>query len=160
MTTSPVTSTGIAEFISARLGEEEALARAATAGRWEVVDYDDEVATEGFEVRSDQSPGGRPRTEFRWVIDHDGVYERADAEHIAAHGPARVLADIAAKRRLLEIWQQMHDHTSDDFTTNSFADEILEQLLAPYGKRAVFTRMGNSGPLSWHLQDVEVAADV
>lgn len=83
-------------------------------------------------------------------FDTDGP---AVTKHYQRWDGARVLADLAAKRELLKIWQRMDDHVSDDFATNSFADEILAQLLAPYGKRAVFTREGSSGPLSWHLED-------
>ena len=64
----------------------------------------------------------------------------------------RLLADIAAKRQLLALWQRMEaDLDSPGF--HQAADELLAQLLAPYGKRAVFTREGSSGPLSWHLED-------
>ncbi len=54
-------------------------------------------------------------------------------------GPDRVLADIAAKRQLLALWQKVDSGVySPD--ANQLADEMLEQLLAPYGKRAVWTR--------------------
>ena len=103
MTTSPVTSAGIAEFIAARLNDQEALARAATTGRWEVVEYED--FPDAHEIKADQSPAHRPRTQFTMVTDNDGLCDRADAIHIAYHDPARVLADIAAKRAIVEDYQ-------------------------------------------------------
>lgn len=53
--------------------------------------------------------------------------------------PERILADVAAKRNLLALWQKIDSGVySPD--ANQLADEMLEQLLAPYGKRAVWTR--------------------
>lgn len=92
--------TDIARFLTARYGEAEVAAEAATRGAWEIVELD---GCDDFEVRADQSPVGRPRTEFRWVSNH--VYDRSDAIHIASHDPARVLAGVAAKQAIVE-WHQ------------------------------------------------------
>jgi hypothetical protein len=81
-----------AERIRVHLVEDGEAARAATPGRWEKVADIDEC--DEFEVRSDQSPPGRPRTLYRWVVSaggRGGVYDEADADHIARHDPARVL---------------------------------------------------------------------
>ncbi len=143
----------IAEFLIAQLDEEEAIARHAilqreNRDRWQVGDvtYRDDYAfvsictPDGVEIVGSGFDGT------------GGVHGEVFATHIARHDPARVLADITAKRELIAIWQRMED--SDSTEAGWFADKILEQLLAPYGKRAVFTRTGNTGPLSWHLEDI------
>lgn len=91
----------IVAFIQARLAEDEQLAREATPGRWEAFSNNPDV---GFEIAADQSPAHRPKTQKRWVVGGEsggGVYDEPDANHIARHHPARVLAEIAAKRRVL-----------------------------------------------------------
>lgn len=91
---------GIVEFLTARYNEDQARAEAATQGQWVVY--------------------RRMRTgDYPWMIgahtDHDvigdghagGVWEQADAEFIAANSPARVLADLEAKRGILRRYREM-----------------------------------------------------
>jgi hypothetical protein len=75
-------------FLIARYGEEQQLAEAATPGEW--------VALDGGVQALDGS--GEPQ----WpVSDTESERSREDRVHIAYWDPARVLADIAAKRKLL-----------------------------------------------------------
>lgn len=114
-------------FIEARLAEDEAVARAATAGSWSVFDMDKAEKMKG-------EPVNEPGKGWYWVwadekrpwyagvlelerhhpdcnaaigsaniTDEGGKQTLADAEHIARHNPARVLAGVAAKRRVLEL---------------------------------------------------------
>ena len=53
--------------------------------------------------------------------------------------PARVLADLAAKRALLALWVEEENGTNSP-DAGQLADKLLQQLLAPYGKGAVWTR--------------------
>ncbi len=92
-------------FLRARLDEDEQTARAATPGPWEWrqehgepwqpkpggwLDYSGEYLETGGETPTLFGPGMTPH---------------ADAVHIARHNPARVLAEIDAKRRILnETW--------------------------------------------------------
>jgi hypothetical protein len=120
----------IVEFLTAQLDAEWQLTVAAQ-GRY-----------------ADGSPWGPSwtydRDHFRVVINGQGAFAAkdtrdVDGEHIAYWDPARVLADVAAKRNLLALWQKVDSGVySPD--ANQLADELLEQLLAPYGKRAVWTR--------------------
>lgn len=74
---------GIAEFLLARIAEDEAVARAATPGPWEW-----EPETEGC-----GSIG---------AVGDVGIHvSDEDAEHIARWDPARVLAECDAKRRIV-----------------------------------------------------------
>jgi hypothetical protein len=79
---------GLVEFLTARLDEDEQTARAATgkyrSPTWRV-DGDDETLL----IYPDDGSTG---------FTFDGPI----APHIARHDPARVLADVAAKRRVLE----------------------------------------------------------
>lgn len=73
-------------FVRACLDADEAAARAATPGPWTL--WDRGV---GWEIN-----------ELPEV--HDGTtFRKPDAEHIARHDPTRVLADVAAKRRLVSL---------------------------------------------------------
>lgn len=97
----------ITEFLTARLDEDEAMARAASPGPWhpnaerdEVLAVDDITVADGFALSSPQT--------------------RATTEHIARHDPARVLADIAAKRAIVVMHPSVRlrdqpgsGHTSD-----------------------------------------------
>lgn len=77
----------ITEFLTARLDEDEAVARAASPGPWsaedeEVKAVDDITVCDAFALSSPQT--------------------RATAEHIARHDPARILAEVASKRAIVE----------------------------------------------------------
>lgn len=118
----------IAEFLTARLDEDEKAAAAAgegPLGRWEI---------------GPAAPGDSGGLQAAWVSSAEGWMiaevgsERVFAEHIVRHDPARVLTDIAAKRALLELWRKIDTGVySPD--AHQVADEMLEQLLAPYADR-------------------------
>jgi hypothetical protein len=79
----------ITEFLTARLDEDEAVARAASPGPWHPnAELDEVLAMDGITVADGFALSG-PQT-------------RATTEHIARHDPARVLADVEAKRRIVE----------------------------------------------------------
>jgi hypothetical protein len=109
----------LTEFLLARIAEDEAAARAATPGPWRW----DHTPAEGWghqppdlvtvarEERSYTLNNGEVRTYTApvgtiissWGHDADGVtVDDRDADHIALHNPARVLAECEAKRRIVE----------------------------------------------------------
>lgn len=89
----------LADFVLARLAEDEQVARAAMAAVAHAEDRDGST---------------------RWCGTDDGVYAGANGAeligpygyadegltaHIARHDPARVLADVAAKRAIVALYQ-------------------------------------------------------
>lgn len=92
---------GIIAFVKARLDEDEA---AANAGARRV----------GMPWRAEpqaDTPGGLVIDELGLVGSTGGRYA---AEHIARHDPARVLREIAAKRAIVDAYQQGRDLLADN----------------------------------------------
>lgn len=145
----------ITEFLNARYDEEEAVARAADIpegdAAWivhgpvalsdprafRVRTHRDMVPVAFVQDADDDGASGHPAPLM--ILDAEGA-----AAHIALHDPARVLADIAAKRALLQ-WLDQIDREADqegleryrlsgDFDTDS-ARHILAQ---PYAEHADF----------------------
>ncbi len=89
----------LTEFLLARIAEDEALARDATRGPWELVDRGHSIKIVGDEppynslAKWDQND--LPRG-LHWLSD------APDLVHIVRHDPARVLAECDAKRRIVE----------------------------------------------------------
>lgn len=82
-------------FLRARLDEDERIARAATPGPWE---------------QTPERVGFLASEEYWDVVDCSGTpAARENAEHIARHDPARVLADIDAKRQLIALHQEKQE---------------------------------------------------
>jgi hypothetical protein len=105
-------------FLAARLDEDEAAAREATAGPWE---WEQEIkdpaewGDDGLHLVSKavtwmDSGGGGPHPTVvlsGWGHDAWGLnVEDGDKAHIARHDPARVLRDVAAKRAILAEYKE------------------------------------------------------
>lgn len=89
----------IGDFIRAHLDADERDARNATDGPWRVDDPDlaeSVIAEDGTSVVA----GGR------WGSEAPVFETTEDAVHIARHHPKRVLADVTARRALLEDHQE------------------------------------------------------
>jgi hypothetical protein len=93
----------LAEFLLARIAEDEAAANAAPTRQWRVAD----LPPQGHWASS----GVRPGVQTAWVSGHsttvvevpDGGGAQPGVEaHIARWDPARVLAECEAKRRIIE----------------------------------------------------------
>jgi Family of unknown function (DUF6221) len=81
----------IVEFLTARYDEDEALARDSMGGPWRCTKY-----AHHWVVTSPYDPHG--------VVTFEDIgHSRSTPEHIARHDPARVLADIAVKRQIVEL---------------------------------------------------------
>lgn len=79
----------LAEFMRARLDEDERVARAATPGTWSAAEsYPDAWVIDGptHNIANENSRGD---------------ISRGDAMHIARHDPARVLREVEAKRLIV-----------------------------------------------------------
>ena len=101
----------LVEFLKARYDEDDRAAELAdTSGhRWEAVTDGDS----GPAVRTERGGEVQWSREIPYAVWHcddelDGCPEDArgciaEAEHIARHDPARVLAEVAAKRRIVDL---------------------------------------------------------
>jgi hypothetical protein len=91
--------TDLVEFLRAALDEDERVARMAmggSKGRW-TMDFDRDMGVV-FDDRQDVI-----------VLDEDDPIEN-QLSHIARHDPARVLAEVAAKRAIVEL----HSPTNEE----------------------------------------------
>ena len=93
-------------WLRAQLDDDERVAREGTpfgTGRW---------LADGETIRD--SEGG-------CVVHDDGEQDRGTAEHIARHDPARALAEVDAKRRILDLHTGEHD--CPEWKTGVYADD-------------------------------------
>jgi len=88
----------ILAFVRARLDEDQAVARAADPGPWEVITRPSE---DGFRIRRVDDPSAEDVVGPGY--EDGGVWQDDNATHIARHDPARVLRDVAAKQRILAV---------------------------------------------------------
>ena len=124
----------LAEFLAARLDDEEASAKAATPGPWRTHDTFLDTGGHTATVLSGEGNGTGLRA---WLPTFKGVDQPwdgernawADAAHIALHDPSRVLREVEAGRKLLARW-----HEADSRRSVSAEDEarawLLDGLLA------------------------------
>lgn len=124
---------GIVEFLTARLDEDERIARAASDGPWKVndVEYAESIqAGNGF---TDVVAGGR------WGGEA-GVFDSTeDAIHIARHDPTRVLAEVAAKRAILAEHLPGTDRRDEhDAMMRTVPCPTLIALVQPYAEHPHF----------------------
>jgi hypothetical protein len=124
------------EFLLARVSELEAVARAASDGRWYVERREPGVLTD--ETRSDVLTAGT--TAYSMFVAYDeafGACSTVDAEHIARWSPARVLAWCAALRAIVELHAGVHECVAWRWQD---AEEIAEG--EPPRTRTVYVREG------------------
>lgn len=103
----------LVEFLRARLDEDEAaamLAGATPEERWRRHEY---------AVREDVPNGGLGV----WIAQ--GCEDEETAAHIARHDPARVLADVAAKREVIAAAAKVAALVDDEMMCCHGADELL-----------------------------------
>jgi NADPH-dependent ferric siderophore reductase len=75
-------------FLREQLDADERIARAATPGPWE---------------QDPERAGSLTSAEYWYVVDCSGTPAAGEnAEHVARHDPARVLAEITAKRAIVD----------------------------------------------------------
>lgn len=103
----------IREFIAARLGEYEATARAAAEADpapWTAETTDELGSSRGTRYRDDHGFGVVIAADDVPLWDTEGssalCMTAPTARHVAAHDPARVLADVAAKRQILDAYDR------------------------------------------------------
>ncbi len=101
----------LVEFLRARLDEDERGARATSPWPWR-------PTAEGDEVLSARVAGDDALLDEDLVVASGHALSsnqvRANVQHVARHDPARVLADVAAKRRIVELHVAVAPGTVDD----------------------------------------------
>jgi hypothetical protein len=133
------------EFLRARLDEDERLAdRAASlcgchpsAPSWTFKDGDG--PTDGrILIADDPHPNIKRKLSRRWNNTYEGLFA---AEHIARHDPARVLAEVEVKRRIIDLHggdgHECIEHTDEqgdllDAFTPEHPCPTLRLLARPY----------------------------
>lgn len=116
----------LVDFLTARLDEKEARARAAfdESGAWRAERYEARL-----EWWVSGEYGGLASTGY--VGNGDS---RPIAEQIADNDPAYVLDDIAAKRRIIELVQQtlLRLEWSEQYSVREVGRDVLCLLAAPF----------------------------
>jgi hypothetical protein len=110
----------LVEFLRARLDRDEQMARACSGSPWQ--------ATPAGTVGTDPGPGDPGAGEPAFVATaENGAY----AEHIARHDPARVLAEVAARRRILDEYEKQSWILGQGHRTPELeaAQEVRERVL-------------------------------
>ena len=120
----------MAAYLLSRIAEDERVAREAVVGRGA-------VWTQG----DDDAPGW-DRDLVYFHSDRSGWAQFGDeavAAHIACLDPARVLAECAAKRRVVECCQWAQDNRDDiDWRHADMADRVLHYLVLVHADRPDF----------------------
>jgi hypothetical protein len=112
-------------WLRAQLDEDERVARAASDWPWEA---------------TISSSGEQGDVQGVTSAFEDYCCSAEDAAHIARWDPARVLAEVDAKRQMLD-W--LAESELSDGTTWSFnGDELLKLLALPYADRSGFREEG------------------
>jgi len=102
-------------FLNARLDEQEKAARDAGGSLWH--------------VRHEHTLSGRPCdcmvVEGRDILIYDeGGHDRFQAAHIARHSPETVLADVEAKRKLIDLLFEYTSKIDGEWSCSHTAEEI------------------------------------
>jgi len=98
------TAMTLTEFLLARIGEDEAMAKAVTPGPWRIEKTSSHMDSETWAVADIER--------FRGYTNHVACGEdKRLAIYIARHDPARVMAECEAKRWIMKI----HTEGLDDF---------------------------------------------
>lgn len=110
----------LAEFVAARLDEDEAEAKGPPGWkleRWTAVKYADKAS--GRNWRVDAEP--------RCVVDS---VAREDAQFMARHDPARALREVDAKRAILDLTRKVQEWTHGSAgATAGYAAAVVSDAL-------------------------------
>lgn len=128
----------LTKFLLARIAEDEAVAREATSGPW-AHNPSKEWFTDPDKLRAARA-GIRQTGANEFVSAESGAVgvaatgpsddhqSMADANHIARHDPARVLAECEVKRRIVELFPSPAPVDSWD----EAGERVLEMLALPH----------------------------
>jgi hypothetical protein len=117
-------------WLRAQLDDDDRVARATSSGAWSVDPHIHYLEAEDVYWDVDGESGG-------WVAH---VGQRSDAEHGARWDPARVLAEVDAKRRIIDLsdkvraWTDASAGATAGYAAALLAD-TLRLLALPYADR-------------------------
>ena len=114
-------------FLKTRLDEDEQTAHEATDGPW----VDEFSGETGHCVIPADAMSTR-----EYVAKTQLLAALPDARHIARHDPARVLAEVEAKRRLLDWLERTRSWATDNNLWTYDEAEALKLLALPYADHA------------------------
>ena len=126
------------EFITARLDEDEATARAAmssTSGIWRWNHGFGDMCNDPSCPFGELTASGSPHdTVLMQVHGYDVSSPWEGAAHIARHDPARALREVDAKRRLLFQFEHRGNAVRglDGCETGGVWDDLIRMLALPY----------------------------
>jgi hypothetical protein len=135
-------------FLTARLDEDEAAAKAAPGSRWRAFADEDVAGASVFDehwrllepTRYDNDPfSGKPPAAAAQYIER-GRDELVT--HIARHDPARVLREVEAKRKILGayVYASRHDRPGTSDYKDGVSDGEVEALaMAAHALAAVWS---------------------
>lgn len=123
-------------WLRARLDEDERVALAATAGPWryDPTKHHREPGTVRFSEGVFAGFIGTDATCIATTGETDDAQSMLDAEHIARWDPARVLAEVEAKRALLQECAHELARSAPRSNLNDFACTVLRSLGKPYAQ--------------------------
>ncbi len=116
----------LADFLLARIDDDQRQAEQATPGPWQTVRIDD--TTDGWNVQARGRDGSRSDVAVDHAQPGEGACRAADSAHIVRWNPARVLAECDAKRHIIELQRSDLRDDPQDWE----ADEVLRLLALPY----------------------------
>lgn len=112
----------LVEFLEARIAEDQAVAEAADPGTWA---FADDFEMHGVGNIVSQTADGQ---QFNIAYDHDreagyGAVDVDNATHIVRWDPARVLAECAAKRKVIDL-HRMALGDGTEFKRGGFWEQV------------------------------------
>jgi hypothetical protein len=124
---------GLIAFLRARLADDEQVAREAAGAQWRI----DAAPDGGFYI---EPAGGGDDIGKARQVEH--------AAHIARWDPARALAEVEAKRRILDhVAQELEDRGADNpWWYSDKLTPILDALVLPYAEHPDYRE-------AWRLEE-------
>lgn len=95
----------LTEFLLARFIDDEVAAMAGPPAPWRVATLDDEAAAHDEDTWAGETVAAADGIAVANPYALSGRQTRAVRDHIVRHDPARVLAEVEAKRRIVELRQ-------------------------------------------------------
>jgi hypothetical protein len=115
----------LVQFLRSRLDEDEAVAQGATGSEWGDVDPQQPYVI--WDVQA------REKNRTLLTVGRLATAERAeDRAHIARHDPARVLCEVAAKRRIVDHLASELSATDTPWWYDDRLTPALKALALPY----------------------------